>query len=381
MKKLIYKFLSRTISDSEKEELRNWLKDKDSYITFKRYVQDDFALTSMINTINEEEAFANVLNKINDTPVYKLKPWYNSKIIKYAATVIIFVSIGYLFFNRNQVEETTPIIVNNNIETIKSKAILTLEDGSTIILGKGEKYSAKNVKAQDEELVYTKLDAPKNEQVFNVLTVPRGGEFYVKLSDETEIWLNADSKIKYPSSFIDGQSREIELVYGEAYFKVSSSSKHKGAKFRVNSPNQEVEVLGTEFNIKAYPDESNIYTTLVEGSIALSANGAKRTLIPSEMATFNVKDKQLEVKKVDVFDEVSWRKNLFSFRSKPLKDIMKVLSRWYDMDVIFKQDSIKETKFVGVLDKKQDIEELVENLKDLGVINAYEIHDKTLILK
>lgn len=381
---MIYKFLSHTISESEKRELQKWIEDKDNYNTFKQYIEDNFALSSMLNSINDEDAYAKVLTKINDTPVYKLKPWYKRDILKYVALLVLFVSVGYFVLNSKNktVEQSEPIIVNNKIETIKSKAILTLEDGSTVALGKGETYSSKNLSAQDEQLVYRKSGESKKELVFNSLTVPRGGEFYVILSDGTEVWLNSESQIKYPENFVDGQTREVELAYGEAYFKVSPSVNHNGAKFKVlHATNEEVEVLGTEFNIKAYNDESSTYTTLVEGSIALKVNGEKRLLVPSQQAIYNSDNKQLEVKKVDVFDEISWRNNIYSFKSKPLKDIMNVLSRWYDMDVVFQEESIKETKFVGVLDKKQDIVELVGNLKDLGFINAYEIHNKTLILK
>ena len=381
MEKLIYKFLSHTISDSEKEELRNWLKDKKNHETFKNYVKDDYILTTLLNNLNVDEAYNKVWNNANGSKIYKLRPWYKSNLLKYAAVLLLLISVGYVYFTKNNttVDVSTPIIVNNNIEPIKSKAVLTLQDGSTVVLGKGQNYTANNVEAHDEELVYS----PESKQTidYNFLTVPRGGEFHVKLSDGTQVWLNSASQIKYPNSFIEGQVREVELVYGEAYFDVSPSTEHKGASFKVLSAGQEVEVLGTEFNVKAYSDETYVFTTLVEGSIALEVNGQKRILKPDEMATHNTIDHSFTVKTVDVFDEVSWRNNVFSFKSKSLKEIMRVLSRWYDMDVEFQDKSIENTRFIGVLDKKQDIEEIVENIKNLGFINSYEIHDKTLILK
>ena len=381
MEKLIYKFLSNTISDSEKEELRNWLKDKKNHETFKNYVKDDYILTTLFNNLNVDEAYNKVWNKANGSKIYKLRPWYKSNLLKYAAVLLLFISVGYVYFTKNNtsVDISTPIIVNNNIEPIKSKAVLTLQDGSTVVLGKGQNYTANNVEAHDEELVYS----PESKQTidYNFLTVPRGGEFHVTLSDGTQVWLNSASQIKYPNSFIEGQVREVELVYGEAYFDVSHSTEHKGASFKVLSAGQEVEVLGTEFNVKAYSDETYVYTTLVEGSIALTVNGQTQILKPDEMATHNTINSTFTVKTVDVFDEVSWRNNVFSFKSKSLKEIMKVLSRWYDMDVEFQDKSIENTKFIGVLDKNQDIEEIVENIKNLGFISSYEIHNKTLILK
>ena len=165
--------------------------------------------------------------------------------------------------------EATPILNKEDIITTGSdKAVLTLEDGSNIELEKGKAFKTNVVNSNGEKLVYNKTNQTKI--TYNYLTIPRGGQYFVKLSDGTEVWLNSESQLKFPVAFIKGQTREVTLVYGEAYFAVSPSTNHNGATFKVMNQGQEVEVLGTEFNIKAYKDEINIYTTLVEGKVTVS---------------------------------------------------------------------------------------------------------------
>ena len=148
------------------------------------------------------------------------------------------------------------------------------------------------------------------------------------LSDGTKVWLNSESQLKYPVAFNDGETRQVELVYGEAYFDVSPSTAHKGARFKVFNQSQEVEVLGTEFNIKAYKDETNIYTTLVEGKVAISAAGKNQILKPNQQSNLNLETGSIEITTVDVYNETTWIDGIFSFENKPLKEILKVLSRW-----------------------------------------------------
>ncbi|MCR8668929.1 FecR family protein [Aestuariibaculum sp. M13] len=382
MKKLIRKFLSHSISDSEKEELRIWLKDQKNYNTFKNYVRDDYDLTSLLENLDEQLAYDEVWSKIKKSDKVRfLNPRRVRSILKYAAVVLILLTVGYVTFKNNSNQVPQPIIVNNNIKPVSNKAILTLQDGTDISLDEEQNYESLNLTNTGEELIYKEDTSSKVAITYNYLTVPRGGEFQVTLTDGTKVWLNSDSQLKYPTNFPKGKTREVELVYGEAYFDVASSTKNNGTSFKVIAPEQAVQVLGTEFNIKAYYDEENVSTTLVEGSIALLADGKEEVLKPNDKATLNKTNQDLFIETVDVYNEISWRDNVYSFEHKPLKEIMKVLSRWYDMEVEFEGDGIENIRFNGVLDKKQNIEEIIENIKDLGFINTYEIYDKTVILK
>ena len=278
--------------------------------------------------------------------------------------------------------DTTPVIVNTDstIEPGTDKATLTLEDGSVVVLEKGESFQTQNANSNGEEIIYKRGKQNTTKVTYNYLTIPRGGQFYIVLSDGTKVWLNSESQLKYPISFITGETRNVELVYGEAYFDVSPSTAHNGAKFIVKNNAQEVEVLGTEFNIKAYKDETNVYTTLVEGKVVVSALNKIKTLLPNEQLSLNLSTSTMVSTSVDVYRVISWKEGVFSFKDKPLKDIMMVISRWYDVKVVFVNEALEKMTFKGSLDKKLSIEEILSIISGTTNIN-YEINNKTILLK
>lgn len=301
---------------------------------------------------------------------------------KYAAAAIFIglITTTYVFKSNtsNTPLEVTPRIVNTIVPG-KDKATLTLEDGSLISLEKGASFKTKNAKSNGEQIVYQNAKSNPSSIKYNYLTIPRGGQFSLKLSDGTEVWLNSESQLKYPVRFIEEETREVELVYGEAYFDVSPSTNHKGAKFKVLNNTQEIEVLGTEFNIKAYKDEVNIYTTLVEGKVAINTPNLKQLLTPNQQSILDTQNNTLSVIKVDVLEVISWKEGVFSFINKPLKDIMKVLSRWYDVDIIFENKELESVEFIGTLNKNQSIDEVLSIMKSFS-LNNYEIKGDTIIL-
>jgi len=332
---------------------------------------------NLANQIKKKEDWGKVKSNITKPSVRFLYWKYTA-----AAAVIGLLATTYFFRGTlfNNSNESIPIIVNNNIETGTDRATLTLEDGTVIALEKGNSYEADNIKSNGEKIIYNSKNNSK-KLAYHYITIPRGGQFFIELSDGTKVWLNSETQLKYPVSFIKGKTRNVELVYGEAYFDVSPSVNHKGSKFKVINQNQVVEVLGTAFNIKAYKDEANIYTTLAEGKVALDFNGKKQKLSPTQQSNFNLNTNALLIVNVDVYNEVSWRQGVFSFENKPLKEIMKVLSRWYDMDVVFVNKETENEAFTGVLGKDQNIEDILATIKNFGVINNYYIKNKTIILK
>lgn len=303
---------------------------------------------------------------------------------RYAAAILIGVLATSYFFKEtifdNKIDTIPAEIVTNKIKIGTDKATLTLGDNTQVALEKGKNYNAQNAQSNGSEIVYKAKESKVKELVYNVLTIPRGGQFHVVLSDGTEVWLNSDTQIKYPISFRKGESRNVELIYGEAYFDVSPSSNHNGSKFMVLNKEQSVEVLGTEFNIKAYKDESTIYTTLAEGKVLVSINGGKQHLIPGQQLFLDKNTNALLIKEVDVYNEVSWKDGVFSFEEKSLQEVMVVLSRWYNVDIKLSNESIKNQEFIGILRKNQDIEEILLGIKNLGFIESYEIYDKEIIL-
>jgi transmembrane sensor len=317
-----------------------------------------------------------------EVKVIPIKRFYSNAIFKFAvaASIVFLISMSLLFNKNDNVKENTPIIVNNNIKIGSNKATLTLGNGSVITLGKGKAYAGGNVKSNGDELVYDSKSNAKSEITSNFLTIPRGGQFFVQLSDSTKVWLNSESQLKYPVAFVDGETRQVELLYGEAYFEVSPSTKHKGSRFKVRTQMQNVEVIGTEFNIKAYKDEANIYTTLVKGKVAISNASTKQVLAPNQQSNLNLINNNINIKAVHVYNEIAWKNGVFSFKDLPLKEIMKVLSRWYNIEVQFVHPKLENIQFTGVLDKNQEITEILSIINQTNNIN-YEIKNNTIIIR
>ncbi|MDD7888010.1 FecR family protein [Flavivirga sp. 57AJ16] len=374
---LIEKYLDGKIDLEEVKLLVNY------YESFQKNHDWVEALGSE-NTI-KQKMLINILEALQEDDV-KVIPLYKRNIFKYgvAASLILFIAFNFVFNKNNKLitnSESQPTIVNNNIKIGTDKATLTLEDGTNVILEKGQNYTANNIESNGEDIIYKSTNAPKSKIAYNYLTIPRGGQYHIVLADGTEVWLNSESKLKYPASFVDGKTRRVELVYGEAYFDVSPSTNHNGSKFKVLSGIQEVEVLGTEFNIKAYKDENLIYTTLVEGKVSVDNTNGTELLKPNEQSVLNKENKDILITEVDVQSEVAWKKGLFSFKNKSLKDIMKVLSRWYDVDVVFVDKTLEDVQFKGVLSKNQNIEEILILIKNTNFINAYEINNNTITIR
>lgn len=375
-KKLFTKYLNNKCSHEEVELLETFL---DSY-------QITESMDDLLNDKSLEESkdkvWQNILLQINSETKRKRRFPFNAVVIyAAAAAVVLFVAINIVF--KKEIDENNlPTLVEQSIVIGTDKATLTLEDGSEVTLEKGTHYNDKHVDSNGEALVYQKEATAKTAEVlYNYLTIPRGGQFFVELSDGTKVWLNSESKLKYPVHFIEGKPRNVELVYGEAYFDVSPSTNHKGASFNVSSRGQSIEVIGTAFNVKAYKDETMTYTTLVEGRIALNTQNKSRVLEPNQQALLNEINLSVEVKPVDVYNEISWKDGVFSFKGKSLKELTRVISRWYDVDVVFKNKEVESMTFKGVLGKNQPIEDILSSIKSASTINTYEIINNTIYIE
>ena len=300
-KKIIVKFLAKEANLEELRQLELWIRNPENEHLFNEYFKANYYANTALKTYDLETAKKNILQQINRRKA-ESNYIYNYAV---AATLALILTTTYFFgdnlFNTTAKDVVSPKIFNaNTIEYGKDKAILTLENGSQIALEKGNSIQTPNASSNGKELVYQNKAKQIVELVYNQLTVPRGGQFVVELSDGTKVWLNSESQLKYPVSFIKGQSREVELAYGEAYFDVSPSSKHKGTKFKVFNQFQEIEVLGTEFNIKAYKEESNVYTTLIEGKISVSIDNKNLDLKPNQQLDLDINNNTSAIKAVDV---------------------------------------------------------------------------------
>ena len=376
---LVAKYCSGDLSNSELQELTTWIGVGKNKKIFKDYIALNFTIEQLKSEGQDDSLLWEHIEASFKTPVKKINYW------KYgvAASIALLIAINFIFDQKSKTAVTNPTIAHdtNKIEIGTDKATLTLENGSLVVLEKGASFKTKNANSNGEKIVYQNAKSNPSSIKYNYLTIPRGGQFSLKLSDGTEVWLNSESQLKYPVSFRENETRQVELIYGEAYFDVSPSTDNQGAKFKVLNKSQEVEVLGTEFNIKAYLDEAMVYTTLVEGKVVVNNATHKEILLPNQQSKIDIKSKILTIDEVDVYSEVSWRDGLFSFKSKPLNEIMIVLARWYDIEVVFENIEHKAVKFNGVLSKNDSIEEILTVIMKTKFINAYDIKDKKIIIK
>jgi ferric-dicitrate binding protein FerR (iron transport regulator) len=370
---LIEKYLDGRITIEEAKKLVNYYE---SFQESHEWVEE---LGS--ENVIKNKMLLNILESIQEEITVKVIPLYKKAIFKYtvAASIALIISLTFVYDKMNTLDNGS-VLAGTKIETGTDKAVLTLSDGSKVLLDSTNVYQDKIVKGNGKEIIYEIAENNNQELEYNYLTVPRGGQYHVKLSDGTEVWLNSESQLKYPVNFIKGNPREIELVYGEAYLEVSKSTKHYGDAFVLKTNEQDITVLGTIFNVKAYRDETEIVTTLVEGSVLVSNTINKNILQPKQQAILYEVKNDFEISTVEVEEFISWRNGEFSFTNKSLKEIMKVLSRWYDVDILIKNEEMEDVGFTGVISKKQSLEYILEIIQNTNNMN-YIIDNKYIIIE
>ncbi|MDB4919682.1 FecR domain-containing protein [Mucilaginibacter sp.] len=294
----------------------------------------------------------------------KMSLWY---CIAAAAIVLVFISAGsyFLLYPKNGV--STNIVAKNDVAPGKNKATLTLANGKKLVLGNaitGQLAHEAGVvisKTKNGELIYTS-GAADNKAVspgpFNMLETSRGEQYRLILPDGTHVWLNAASSLKYPVVFGD-KERLVELK-GEAYFEVFHN---KTMPFRVKTEQQVVEVLGTHFNVDAYSDEKATATTLMEGSVKITAVTNHKNIIikPGQQST--VSTLGVNVQQVDPDEALAWKNGYFQFNDENLESIMRKVSRWYNVDVEYKDNAPLSLVFSGTVSKYKNVSQVTRILE------------------
>lgn len=382
IERIIVKFITREASMEELDKLDVWLRDKANEQVFNHFVRTEYITLGGMAEYDVERAKVAIRNRLDNKRRKKRITVYKRMAV--AASIALVLGIVFFDFYREgprQVLDEAPVV----IQAGSNKAILTLDNGNQVALEKGKKYTSGKARSDGEELVYD-LEEDTNSSgavsKYNYLTIPRGGQFFVQLSDSTEVWLNSDSKLKYPVKFLEGKIRQVELVYGEAYFKVSPSTKHNGAEFHVLTKYQEVSVLGTEFNIKAYNGEDEISTTLVEGKVKIQKGAISEFLKPNQQSRISPTSDFIEVNEVDLSQIVSWKQGLFAFNEESLGEIMTELARWYDVNVFFNSEQQKNFVFTGIVERTESIDKILNLIEATSAGHIkFEIKDKTVIIK
>lgn len=318
----------------------------------------------------EERILKNLNKRILKSESKGRKIWYWSAA---AASLLIILTVSLLFIRNSNKDKKVDnqYIASSKIIPGSNKAILITEDGNQIDLdSKGEKLVSVQsrmlvLKDKSNRLIYQKSKSPLKlgrKIAFNTLIIPRGGQYELVLSDGTKVWMNADSRLKYPISF-EGTERVVELE-GEAYFEVA---KNKLMPFKVITGKKTVRVLGTHFNVSAYPDEP-YQITLLEGSVKLNyEEKASTVLIPGEQATLNSKS-EFDVAKVNATDAIAWKEGIFLFKNENIQNVMKKISRWYDIDVEYQGD-VYDKRLGGMVSRYADIQDLLKTISLTGSVH------------
>nr|WP_068891790.1 FecR domain-containing protein [Pedobacter panaciterrae] len=284
-----------------------------------------------------------------------------------AASIILAVSAGLYFYQYHSSDQTKVFqAYANDVPAGSNKAYLTLASGKKIVLSGSAngtlavEAGVKITKTAGGQLVYTIADGgKKSSDKYNSIETPRGGQYELHLPDGTKVWLNAASSLKYPASFYSLKERRVELM-GEAYFEVAKDKTHP---FIVKSRGQEVEVLGTHFDINAYQDEQTIKTTLLEGSVKLNN---QLILKPGEQSV--LMDGKFNVKQVDANDVVDWKNGEFVFTNEALTSILKKVSRWYDVDIIYTQTPASMPTFTGSISRFENVSSVLNMLQETSSV-------------
>ncbi|MBX9782785.1 MAG: FecR domain-containing protein [Chitinophagaceae bacterium] len=392
-KLFLEKFATSTNTEAEHQQFIEWLKS--APVTDVKAVLEEFKSTISENQSSAVEVDLNLVSYIEAAlDQYELgkqrKNSNNGKIITWhffrrvaAASLIIFISGTAAYFTfrttkNNTIAKALPQQLKNVVVPGSNKAILTLSDGSTIILDDtkygqvAQQGGTQIAKLANGQLVYNALDDKPAEVVFNSLTTPRGGQFKLTLPDGSVVWLNAGSSIKYPTAFIDDE-RKVEIS-GEVYFEIA----HDAAKpFKVSVKEMEVKVLGTRFNINAYNNEASVKTTLLEGSISLAKANAVTTLNPGQQAQLENGGNIKVINNVDMDQVVAWKNGYFSFNRADLQMVMRQIARWYDVEIDY-EGKIPERQFGGKIDRNSNISEVLKILEESKV--HFRIEEKKIIV-
>lgn len=382
IQELLVEKMAGTISEEDNLLVEHVLKEDDSTQLLWKVLSDRFNAiegVEFLKEINTDQAWLNVkenLNRAPDEVMGKSRQipltW---KTLSIAALVLATISVALLLWIKYQ-EVGPPSLVEHaaidwHKRQVKSsagnKAVLMLANGETIVLDSAEngvliKTGAIEVsKTSDGQLVYqvkTQSDQNPENGGLNTITTPPGGQYQVILPDNSKVWLNAASSLKFPTSF-NGKSRNVELI-GEAYFDVAED---KSRPFIVKSRLGEIEVLGTGFNVMAYADERVMKTTLVEGSVKIKGRET-RVLKPGEQAVLNAY--RMKIANVDVQEAIAWKNNLFQFNETSIDVIMRQATRWYNVEVKY-AGKIPNRSFTGKISRNVSLNEFLEMLKYTGV--------------
>jgi len=385
---LTRKFFEGSCSDAEKQELAVWIKQNPDEVLTEALEKEWDGFESEVKMPGNvsDRILGNIISSTRDISLEDEFEEDNSTRYlwpKIAAAAVLIFSLGlYWWSGKDQspiAQQSAPTVQLADIPPGGNKAILTLGDGSSIMLDSAKNGSlasqgSTNVtKSKKGELVYNASGNSDQAVVFNTVATPKGGQYHIVLPDGSKVWLNAASSLRFPTAF-RGKERKVEIT-GEVYFEVAHNAK---MPFIVKAGETEIAVLGTHFNVMAYPDEKALKTTLLEGSVKVSRGGKSAMLAPGQQASIrNIADNIRVADNVDMEKEMAWKNGYFQFQDDNLENIMRQISRWYDVDVTYEGNPGKET-FTGRLPRNGNVSKVFKILSLSGV--KFKIEGKSVIV-
>lgn len=373
---IINKSLDGSLNDQESEILSEWLAESAEHRALYQKIKayDSYSLS--------DEKFKQWRSEYTDV-LSRLKQHRNRRFIRRkilvstsVAAVFALVALFTLFLNHPE-----PGSVNLNESGEHSKVQLQLANGSWLDLDTVKEnrlmgMNHVNVSSSDKTLTYQRADSLQQME-YNILKTERGGEWNVTLEDGTRVYLNSSSTLKYPVSFT-GESRQVFLE-GEAYFEVTHNP---NKPFIVKTNDMNILVRGTSFNINAYPDYKIVRTTLVNGKIDVECSGDTHTILPGQQIVFEKETRSVKIQEVDTELYTSWKNGFYKFNETRLEDILAMLSLWYDVDVIYADESVKDLCFTSS-GKMARYDNLMNLLKKFEYTNnvTFELNGKKLTVR
>lgn len=335
---LLKKYEAGQCSEEERQEVERWYASYDQE-------EDRLPVTGLTGS-QSQALYTNIVDRLKQESEWgqqKNMPFIRRPAFRWAAAAAVVALVAgslYLWPSSQQdehvVKAETGQRFKNDIAPGGNKAILILADGSQVELdalqnGRVAQQGNVNIlKLNSGQVAYDNSNNKTGEVFYNTLYTPRGGQYEISLPDGSKAWLNASSSLRFPTVFT-GKERIVELT-GEAYFEIA---KNKAMPFTVKVSDMAVEVLGTHFNVMAYTNEKAIKTTLLEGRVKISKEGASSFLEVGQQASVSPAKNLIDITNVDTEEAVAWKNNLFWFHYADIRTVMRQLERWYDVDVFY----------------------------------------------
>lgn len=345
-------------TEDQKRVVSVWLKENEEHQKlYEEYVR--IYLKLHYTTLWDEVDMWKAVGKVKRKLQFKLFI-FKRRLLLVGVAACLLLCLGWWSLFQNSVWKQTDILISNQIPSGERKAVLTLSDGSQMALSACHSVNIDlgTVAVTEDSisgLVYRLKDSLKQKVEYHILTVPRGGEYIMSLSDGTKVWLNSESEMKYPVVF-ENDRREI-FITGEVFFEVAKDSLRP---FIVHTPYTQTTVLGTSFNVMAYRDEQRTEITLVKGAVEVLVGNKAQHIQPGQQVQVNNVSLEMNKREVNVVRYASWKDGIFDFDGMTLEELVVKLSRWYDVDFFFVNTDVKRKRFTGAIKRNNTLQFMLD---------------------